>query len=344
MTSRSDRTEKPTPKRLRDAKRKGQVPKSQEVSTAIGLLLLAITVRLIAPLSGGVVVDETAGMLRSAGTGNIGASGSAIVKVLAATLLPVLTMAVFAAIVAGVGQVGLLLAPEAAKPKLSNLSPKRGLEKFKPSKAAWELARSGLKIGLLVVLSIGPLTGIVETVASRRGLGAGVSAILDAGWQILLRIVIAMLIIAVADYAIARYRNRKDLRMTKDELRRELRESDGSPEMKAARRRRASELSRNRMISAASTADVVVTNPTHLAVGLKYEDHEPAPRVVSKGANELAKRIRKEARRNGVPIFEDKPLARALFRRVKVGDYVPTTLFEAVALILAMAYRRRVPR
>ena len=314
------------------------------MSTAVGLLLLAITVRLVAPLSGGVVLDETAGMLQSAGQGNVGAIGSPAVTILAATLLPILSMAVFAAVAAGIGQVGLVVAPEAIKPKFSNLNPKKGLDRFKPNKAIWELARAGLKIGLLVVLSIGPLTGIVETVASRRGLHAGVSAILDAGWQILLRIVLAMLVIAVADYAINRYRNRKELRMTKDELRREVKDQEGGPELKSARRKRAAELSRNRMITAAAHADVVVTNPTHLAVALKYEADEPAPRVTAKGANALAKRIRKEARRHGVPVLEDKPLARALFRKVRVGDYVPTALFEAVALILAMAYRRRVRR
>lgn len=345
MTSRSDRTEKPTPKRLRDAKRKGQVPKSQEVSTAFGFLLLAVTVRLVAPLSSGVVLDETAGMLREAGSASLGGrTGSAVVAILAATLLPVITMAVVAAVVAGVGQVGLTLAPQAIKPKLSNLSLKKGLERFKPSKAAWELARSSLKIGLLVLLSLGPLQSIVETIAERRGFHAGIAAILDAGWQILLRVVILMTVIAAADYAIQKYRNRKDLKMTKDEVKREARDTDGSPELKAARRRRAAELSRNRMITAAATADVVITNPTHISVALKYQRDEPAPRVVAKGANELAKRIRKEARRNGVPVFEDKPLARALFRKVKVGGYVPTALFEAVALILAMAYRRRVPR
>ena len=110
------------------------------------------------------------------------------------------------------------------------------------------------------------------------------------------------------------------------------------------RRRRAAELSRNRMIKAAGGADVIVTNPTHLAVALKYEADEPAPRLVARGANELARRMQKEARRHGVPVFEDKSLARALFRKVKVGAYVPTALFEAVALILALAYRRRVHR
>ncbi len=114
--------------------------------------------------------------------------------------------------------------------------------------------------------------------------------------------------------------------------------------VKSARRRRAMEMSRNRMIADVATADVVVTNPTHLAIALHYDAEEAAPRVVAKGANKLAAKIRKEAYRNGVLVLEDKPLARTLYRRVKVGHFVPTALFEAVATVLAVAYRRRARR
>ncbi len=111
--------------------------------------------------------------------------------------------------------------------------------------------------------------------------------------------------------------------------------------LKAARRRRAMEMSRNRMIAEVAVADVVVTNPTHLAIALRYDPTEAAPRVLAKGANKLAAKIRREAYRNGITVLEDKPLARTLYRRVKVGHFVPTTLFEAVATVLAVAYRRR---
>ena len=181
MTSRSDRTEKATPKRLRDSKRKGQLPKSQEVSVAFSLLLLVITARLIMPLSGGVVLEEFGGMLQSAGNANLtGGTGSSALRMMVATVLPVLAMAVVAALAAGFAQVGFAFAPLAAKPKLSHLSIKKGLQRFKPSKAAWELVRSTLKIGLLVLLAWGPLTSITSEVASLRGFNGGIESILNA--------------------------------------------------------------------------------------------------------------------------------------------------------------------
>ena len=132
--------------------------------------------------------------------------------------------------------------------------------------------------------------------------------------------------------------------MSKQELKEEYKSSEGDPMVRSARRQRAREMSRNRMIFDVATADVVVTNPTRLAIALKYEDDEPAPRVVAKGANRLAAKIRTEARRNGVPVIEDKPLARALFRRIKIGHFIPGNLFEAVAAVLAVAYRRKARR
>src|SRR5690606_2260219 len=120
----------------------------------------------------------------------------------------------------------------------------------------------------------------------------------------------------------------------------EAKQTEGDPLVKAQRRRRAQELSRNRMLREVAGADVVVTNPTHLAVALRYRDGEPAPRVVAKGADRLAAKIRKIAYRNGILVTEDKPLARALYRRCKVGAFIPGALYEAVAVVLAVAYRR----
>ena len=345
MTSRSDRTEKPTPRRLKKAKEEGQVPKSQEVSVAVSLALMAIAVRIIAPSASGTLVSATERILRSAGSGGIPSGvGSAAFSMLAVTIIPVAGMAVIAALVSGIGQVGFNFTPKTVKPKVSNLSIKRGLKKFAPKTAIWELVKSTAKIVLLFALAWGPLSSVVEAVAQWRVFTPAISAIFTAAWQIMIRTAILMFVIGAADYAFNRRKTMNDLKMTKEEVRREAKDIEGSPEVKRARRQRAAELSRNRMITAAADADVIITNPTHLAVALKYEAAEPAPRVVAKGADGLAKRIRKEGRRHGVPVFEDKPLARALFRKSKVGAYVPTALFEAVAMVLAMAYRRKARR
>lgn len=342
MTSRSDRTEKPTQRRLTKAKEEGQVAKSQEVSVAVSLVLLAVAVRIIAPSATGTLVNATDRILRSAGSGTIEAGvGSAAFMMIAVTVVPVAALATVAALLAGVGQVGFNWSPKAATPTFSHLSIKKGLQRFAPKRAAWELFRSFAKIILLFALAWGPLSSVVETVALKRAFGPGVAAIFTAAWQILLRTAILMVLIGAADYAFNKRKTMNDLKMTKQEVKQEAKDMMGSPEIKQARRQRAAELSRNRMITAASTADVIITNPTHLAVALKYETGEPAPRVVAKGADSLARKIRKTGRRHGVPIFEDKPLARTLFRKTKVGHYVPVALFEAVAMVLAMAYRRR---
>ncbi len=345
MTSRSERTEQPTPRRLTKAKEEGQVAKSQEVGVAVSLVLMAVAVRLIAPSATGTLVSSTASILRNSGGGGIPSGvGADALAMLTVTIVPVAGMAVIAALLAGVGQVGFAFSPKTLKPKLSNLSVKRGFKKFAPKTALWELVKSTAKIVLLFALAWGPLNSVAETVALRRDFAPAVSAIFSAAWLILVRAAILMTVIAAADYAFNKRKTLNELKMTKDEVRREAKDIEGNPEIKRARRQRAAELSRNRMITAAADADVIITNPTHLAVALKYEAAEPAPRVVAKGADSLAKRIRKAGRRNGVPVFEDRPLARALFRRTKVGSYVPTALFEAVAMVLAMAYRRKAPR
>src|SRR5690606_27143567 len=137
-------------------------------------------------------------------------------------------------------------------------------------------------------------------------------------------------VVAIADYAINRYRTKKSLRMTRSEVKRDLKDSDGDPMLRMRRRRLAGEISRNRMMGEVGMADVVVANPTHIAVALRYVAEEPAPRVVARGAGVLAERIKGEARRHGVLVTEDRPLARALFRSCKPGQFIPAELYEAV--------------
>jgi flagellar biosynthetic protein FlhB len=145
----------------------------------------------------------------------------------------------------------------------------------------------------------------------------------------------------VADYLVTRVRTKRSLRMTRRELLQEHKEMEGDPLVRMQRRRRHRELSRNRMIADVATADVVITNPTHLAVALRYRPGEPAPRVVAKGAGRLAQRIRRVAYRHGILVREDPPLARAIYGRCRVGQFIPPALYEAVAIVLAVAYRRR---
>lgn len=309
------------------------------------MVLLVLAIRLIAPGAASGIASRTRAIFDLAGSGVIGPElGQNAMGMVVVGLLPFLLAATVLGIAGGVGQVGFTLAPKAAKPKLSHLSLKKGLNRFKPSVFSWELIRTALKLGLLVALIWGPMQAWMNRLGEPLGIVDAIDFTGDQVWQLVLRAAALALAIAGADYAMNRHRNSKELKMSKQELKEEFKSSEGDPMVRQARRQRAREMSRNRMIFDVALADVVITNPTHLAVALKYDDDEPAPRVVAKGASKLAAKIRAEAHRNGVLVIENKPLARALYRRIKIGHFIPGSLFEAVAAVLAVAYRRRARR
>jgi flagellar biosynthesis protein FlhB len=262
-------------------------------------------------------------------------------RMMVVTVGPFLVAAFLAALIAGVAQVGFKPSPKAAKPKLSHLSPKKGIARFKPVTAGWELVRSVLKLGLLAALVYDPMRQWMDNLSTIRGLEASLQQTMAQSWALLLRVLVLAAVIGGADYAYNRWKTNKDLRMSKQDLKQEFKNSEGDPHMKGQRRRRQSELSRNRMLSDIGSADVVVVNPTHIAIALRYAEGDAAPRVIAKGADHLAAKIRKEAYRVGIPVTQDVPLARTLYKQCKVGQHVPAPLYDAVAVVLAFAYRRR---
>ncbi len=306
------------------------------------MVMLVLALRFIAPAAASEIAVRAKSILSISGTGSIEAVvGSHVIAMLLVGLAPFLLAATVFGIAGGVGQVGFTLAPKAAKPKLSNLSLKKGLNRFKPSVFMWELVKAVGKVGLLVAFIWGPLMAWMDRLGEPLGVVDAIAFTGDQVWQIVIRAAGLALVIAASDYTVTRVRHNKEMKMTKQEMREEFKSSEGDPMVRSARRQRAREMSRNRMIFDVATADVVVTNPTRLAIALRYDPDELAPRIVAKGASKIAAKIRAEARRNGIPLIENKPLARSLYRRVKVGGFVPANLFEAVAAVLAVAYRRR---
>lgn len=338
-TPASSKTEKPTARRLREAKRRGSVARSPEMATAASLMTSVVALRVLAPGAARTVAAETRALFAEAGTIEpLAALGRAGGMILSA--LPFAALALVLGVVASVAQTGLILAGEAAKPKLSHLSPRRGLERLKPGPATWDLVRTILKLGLLAAVVWGPVADAVGRTAVGGDLGDVLSELLSTLDAVLLRAALVAALVAAADYGIARHRHRRSLMMTRQEVRQEMKDEEGDPLARGRRRRRALELTRNRIINVAA-ADVVVTNPTHYAVALVYRPPESAPRVVAKGTNGKAAEIRRMAHRHGVPVIENRPLAQALFRRVRVGRHIPAALYEAAAVVLAEAYRRR---
>ncbi len=336
------RTEEPTPRARRRARREGRVPRTPEVGVALSLLGAAIAARGLLPAAGRELALGTRELLRiSALEPPPGHVRGVVLDMVGGALLPILGLAVALGVVGGVAQTGFLLSPGALAPKLSRLSPRQGLERLRPSALAWEAARSALKVGLLVAVVWRPVRDAVEEATAVRSLPEWLGLLGRGAWAVLGRVALLALFIAAADYVVARVRTERAQRMTRQELKQEHKEMEGDPLVRMHRRRRHRELSRNRMLVEVTTADVVVTNPTHLAVALRYTPGEPAPRVVAKGAGRFALKLRRLAAMHGVMIREDPPLARELYRRCRVGRFVPPALYEAVAVVIAIAYRRR---
>jgi type III secretion protein U len=333
------RTEEPTPRRLREARRRGEVARSAELSGAA-----ALTAGLAAlAFAGPSLCSELARLVRGGLTG--AASGAvdpvAVLRDAAAAVLRLALAPAAAALVAGAAcaalQTGFAFAPEALRPRLERIDPLRGLRRLaEPS----QLARAGLGIAKAAVLvavlgawlrgHAAPLGQLprAETAALLRA----APALLDLLW----RLAGAFLAFGVVDWALARRRHLRSLRMTRDEVRREHKEDEGDPEHRAERRRLHRALLEAGPVSRAT---VVVVNPTHVAVALRHDRHgEDAPRILAKGAGLAALRIRSAARRAAVPVVRDVPLARALYRLAEVGDEIPEELYEAAAAVLAHLY------
>ena len=255
-------------------------------------------------------------------------------------LLPLIAGTVVAAVVgrAVLGGVHLNLYQLRPKPKLLNPFP--GIKRLFSIRQAGQFIRLFLKLAALVVVSVALWDRFLAAVfIGPAGLEVVVSAIGNATWSLLLAVMAVSVVAGGADGFLALRRYRKDLRMSRQEVKDEMRQTEANPLVKNEVRARQRKMSRLRMMAEVTRADVVLTNPTHLAVALRYEPGSVAPTVVAKGAGHIAARIRQIATENGVPIQENKPLARALYKSVEIGEAIPVQFYQAVAEVLAVVYR-----
>jgi flagellar biosynthesis protein FlhB len=335
-----EKTEKPTPKRLREARREGRIARSPDVGAWGGMLAASV----LLPLSGrrlsgafnglvvrwdGVVADPDPAKLPALLAAGARA-GALAVAPLAGTLLVL-------GIAAAAAQGGIHPATKAMAPKFSRLNPLAGIKRTFGTQVLWETLKAVLKVAVialalwtvvrrlvpaLMLSGSLPLLSIVDSVV-----GSAVSLVRTAA--------VAGLVLAGADYAFIRRKTNKTLKMSKQEIKEEHRQQEGDPHMKGAIRSRQLAVARGRMIADVPTADVVMVNPTHVAVALRYEPGRGAPRVVARGAGVLARRIREVAAEHRVPLVHDPPLAQALYRGVDLGREIPPELYTAVARVLA---------
>lgn len=339
-----DKTEPATPRRRQEARSKGQVARSQDLPAAVLLLVGLCTLYLLGPRIGQslILVLRTAlGSEAPARLDDLWLLAGAIAQEMAWRLLPLLLILFGVVAVTQFVQVGPLLTLHPLQPSLSKINPLSGMQRLFSMRSMMHAVISVLK--LLVVLLVAAVSVRGQWPAIVYAFTLDHAAVLQAGaatvFSLGVRMAAALVILALMDWVWQRYRHERDLRMTKEEVKDELRSMEGDPKLKARRRQVQFQLAMQRLKKEVPRADVVVTNPTHLAVAIRYDvESMPAPRVVAKGQDYLAMRIRQIAADHGIPIVERKPLARALYDTVEVGQYIPEKFYRAIAEILAYIY------
>ncbi len=345
-----ERTEKPTFKRLRDARRKGQIPRSRDLALAASSL--ATTFALVQLAGQGVV--QLARILTTALEHFGDRPGSTISQgdVAAITVQQLMSLTMLAgpiALAASAGAVGayalqggLVLTAEGLKPQWSRLSPATGLKKLGFQHSGLDTIKTLVTATVLGYLCWITVRAAMDESPALAWLPPGQTAVAVGGQieALLMRVGWALVVLGAADYALQRYRSRSQLMMTKQEVRDEARSSEGSAEVKGRVRQIQREMARRRMLNDVSRATVVITNPTHVAVALEYRRGEMhAPKVLAKGLDQIALRIKERAKDHGIPMVENRTLARALHASAEVGQTIPSDLFAAVAEVLAQLIR-----
>jgi flagellar biosynthesis protein FlhB len=345
MSDSGERSEKATQKRMKEVRRKGQLGKSQDVSAWVGVGAAALTVPATIGAAAGagqmqmdavrrVIADPTIGTMRQAMDDGLGSIGT--------TLGPMLAVVAVAVIAATAAQGGVHFRQFKLDP--ANLNLVKGVTRVFGTQALWGGVKALLKssvVGLVLWVAIQGLVPVLMTSGSLP-LTAVMAAAADGAGTLLRSAIAAGLVLAALDVLVVMRRNRKHTRMTKREVRDENKATDGDPLVKGQRRSRQLAMSRNRMIQAVGTADVVLTNPTHFAVALRYEPGKSAPRVVAKGAGPVAEVIKARADEERVPMVRDVPLTRALHAACEIGGEIPVDLYTPVARVLSFVMSLRV--
>jgi flagellar biosynthetic protein FlhB len=347
MASGGEKTEKATPKRLEDARKKGQVAKSQDLNGSIVLVggLVALTIW------GPNIMEKVGESMRTTfamisnprgvnGTllGQIAVQSGETILV---TVGPIAAVCALAGVLANIIQARPGIMSKAIHPDPRKMNPLTGAKNLFGPNVIFEGAKNITKVLIVAAITIFALLPKLEELAALVGMAPGdfVSMLAQTVLDIAKRAAAAYLVIAIADLIYQKWRFQKQMRMDKQEVKDEQKQYTSPPEVRQAIKRRQMEAARARMMSAVPEADVVVTNPTHYAVALKYDGDKAAPEVVAKGKDLVAAQIRKIAKESDVPVISDPPLARSLHGTVEVGHQIPEELFQAVAQLLAFVYR-----
>lgn len=344
-----EKTENATPRKLEKAREEGQVAKSQDINTAVLLFVLFGCLKVF----GGFMYNRLFGVYRFyfGGLSDVVAGGFTTKRCLGfmaygmvqilIIVLPILAFGLLGAFVSNVVQVKWKVTAKPMMPKLSKINPLSGFKKLFSKDKLVDLLKAVLKVGVLFYVVYTSLKDQWSLIYALYDLDTvmALKLIFNTVLTISFKISAVFLVIAFADLMYQRWKFKTDMKMTKQEVKDEYKNTEGNPQIKGQIRRKMQEASRRRMMQALPEADVVITNPTHLAVALKYDrEQAEAPVVIAKGADILAERIKETARENRIEIVENKPLARMLYHNVELGDQIPPELYQMVAEILAYVY------
>lgn len=344
-----ERTEQATPRRREKAREEGRVAKSMELNSALMILLGFSTLLALGPL----MVSQTMEMMRTllANAPTIAVSDPMFVTVYGNALLkylvivaPVFGAMIIIGVVANVLQVGFKVSPKAMEMKLDKLNIVAGLGRLFTTRSLVTLVRDSLKLFIIGFVAYKVIMSESDEFLTLADMSIGPLAATTGKLAIIiaLKIGVAVLILAILDYAYQRFDFEKSIRMSHQEVKEEYKDTEGSPQIKARIRQIQRQTAQKRMMQEVPKADVVITNPTHYAVALKYDsDAMNAPTVIAKGQNLIAQKIKEIAYENQIPVIEDKALAQALYKMCEIGQMVPHNLYRAVAEVLAYVYRLR---
>ena len=347
-----EKTEEPTSKKKEDARKEGNVANSHEVSTAASLMMLFVILavyydtmatrflnlfeRIYSQIPEYIVMYDGYLPVRSMET----MIGQILINVIIIAA-PFFICGVVVGLICNIAQVGFKITTKPLQPKFSKLNPISGVKKIFSARKIFELIKSIAKLAVIFGVIYSYVSGLDESIFLLYdiSLGQSIATMGSIMINIGIRIAAVYILIAAADVVYTRYKHHEDLKMTKQEVKDEYKNTEGDPQIKSKQKQRMMEASRRRMMQQLPQADVVITNPTHYAVAILYEaDKYEAPRVIAKGEDYLAQRIKEIARENDIEIVENKPLARMLYATVEVGEFVPPELYKAVAEVLAFVY------
>jgi len=350
-TGTGEKTEQATPKKLRDAREEGQVMKSNEVVMTGSMLIMFMALRSLYPMIAESLMEFTTSFFSGQHISTYEINIASFMPIVQNTvvgfimiMIPILAVALVAGVLLNVVQVGFLFTTKALQPKMNRLNPIEGFKRMFSTRSLFELAKSIGKVaavGIVIYITIKDDLTIFPAMMHTNIHGALLlitELIFDAGFKILL----VLGIIAVLDYFFQRRRFNKDMMMSKYEIKMEMKQQEGDPQIKGKMRQKQREMAMMRMMADVPDADVVITNPTEYAVALKYDEAVgDAPMVKAKGKDVLAAKIKEIAKENGVELVENKPLARSLYAYCEVGQFIPVEMYQVVAEILAQVYRAK---